>query len=90
MTYTQRMLERMRDENNGSYPAFAWPGGYPIVYYVADGSTLCPDCANNHAHMDASDPQWCLVAHDINWEDDTMQCEHCNTGIDCAYGVDDE
>ena len=33
-------------EDNGTLPAYAWPGGYPIYYVLADGETLCPACAN--------------------------------------------
>lgn len=26
-------------------PEFAWPGGYPIVYFDKQGNTICPECA---------------------------------------------
>ena len=33
-------------EENGKFPTFAFPGGYPIYYLAADNEVLCPDCAN--------------------------------------------
>ena len=27
-------------------PAFAWPGGYLLVYSTLDGASVCADCAN--------------------------------------------
>jgi hypothetical protein len=33
-------------EENGKFPTFAFPGGYPIYYLMADNEILCPDCAN--------------------------------------------
>ena len=77
-----------RDEN-GKFPTYAWPGGYPIFYLFADNSVCCPACANrengSEATLDADDKQWHLVAVDVNYEDDDMTCEHCQVKIDCAY-----
>ena len=28
------------------FPAFAWPGGYTILYLTADGGELCAACVN--------------------------------------------
>ncbi len=76
------------------YPAFAWPGGYPIVYYTADNAVLCPDCANGKNGSEAGskheDPQWRLVACDVHWEGPPETCEHCNAQIESAYGEPDD
>lgn len=37
-------IERFRD-SDGELIAYAWPGGYQVVYYTKDGSELCPECA---------------------------------------------
>jgi len=38
-------IDDIRTEN-GTLPAFAWPGGYPMYYVTTDGCVLCPSCAN--------------------------------------------
>lgn len=79
-----------RDEN-GQFPAWAWPGGYPLVYLTRDGGTLCPDCANGKNGSEATDatdcadPGWQLVAVDVNYEDAALVCDHCGKKIDAAY-----
>jgi hypothetical protein len=84
---------------NGSdnAPAYAWPGGYPIFYLCADGETLCPVCVNREIRLvleatlaPGTDTQWEVEAVDVNWEDDFMQCAHCNKFIDSAYGDSSE
>ena len=45
------VYRRVGVERGAALPAFAWPGGYPIYYLDAEGSVLCPDCANrNHEY----------------------------------------
>lgn len=36
-------------ERGGEIPCYAWPGGYPMVYYPADAPSedLCGECAEN-------------------------------------------
>lgn len=84
-----------RIEHNGKLPAWAWPGGYPILYLTEDNSVLCPQCANGENGSVAfthpsdgsnEDKQWHIVAADINYEDDSCYCEHCNARIESAYG----
>ncbi len=76
--------------------AYAWPGGYPIVYLFTDGGCLCPECANtNIEEIDAagkgeyrcnSHGGWAVDAWEINWECDDMTCDHCHKPIESAYG----
>lgn len=82
-------------DDNGNYPSFAWPGGYPIYYLMGDCECLCPDCANdptNPIHEDKSEEdqhgEWRIVASDINWEDSQMFCVHCGKQIESAYGAE--
>jgi hypothetical protein len=85
-------MKPQRDEN-GNFPAFAWPGGYPIYYLCADGGILCPQCANKESavkeadeHLDYPDfDQWRIVAGDINWQDVSLTCDNCSQRIESAY-----
>lgn len=79
---------------DGKLPCYTWPGGYPLYYVVKDCAALCPECANE-AYLanlceDEEDSQWYLIGYDINWEDNSLYCEHCNKVIDSAYGNDKE
>jgi hypothetical protein len=83
---------------DGKLPAYAWPGGYPLVYYVADSEPLCPDCANGGNGSLASetldpecpdDNQWRLVGVDIHYEGPPETCAHCGWQIPSAYGDPD-
>jgi hypothetical protein len=89
-------IKQLRDED-GKLPAYAWPGGYPIYYLVADNGVLCPACANQENGSIASetldpecpdDNQWRIVASDVNWEDESLFCDHCSKQIESAYGDD--
>jgi hypothetical protein len=78
---------------SGKFDAYAWPGGYPLFYLCADGGTLCPDCCDKEielireaANNPGTDEQWEIVAHDINYEDVSLYCDHCNNHIESAYG----
>lgn len=65
-------------------PSYAWPGGYPIMYLLDDGGTLCGDCANdptNPTHF--PDPNgkagdgWGIVGAYVADGDDAETCDHC-------------
>lgn len=79
---------------NGRYPAFAFPGGYPIIYVLADNAVICPECANGDNGSEASpeheEKMWRLVACDIHYEGYAETCAHCNALIHSAYGDPDE
>ena len=86
------MIHRNED---GTFPAYAWPGGYPIVYILADGETLCPKCANGEngsiAYVGESpdgmeDDQWKIVGQEVHWEGPAFHCAHCSAEIESAYG----
>ena len=73
---------------------FAWPGGYPLFSLLSDGEILCPPCAKQEyrqlvqATKDHDNSGWRPVAADINWEDEDMQCCHCNGLLEPAYTKD--
>jgi hypothetical protein len=78
----------------GEYPAYAWPGGYPIMYVCNDGGVLCPTCMNaEREQIEASIAEnandgWNVIASDINYEDPNLFCDNCNKQIECAYGAE--
>lgn len=82
-----KTLER---DKNGNLISHVWPGGYPVVYIVADGGELCPACANGENHSDASvetdSYQWLLIGSVIHWEGEPILCSHCYAQIESAYG----
>jgi hypothetical protein len=90
MRLARTEVEFPRD-SDGKLSAFAWPGGYPIVYICGDGGTLCPACANGENGSDASttaeDKRWLLIGADIHWEGEPMACDHCCAEIESAYGA---
>lgn len=81
-------------DSDGRLPAFAWPGGYPVLYVCADGATLCVACANGDNGSEASQAadtpsDWRLVAADIHYEGPADICDHCGVATPSAYGYPD-
>lgn len=88
------LLKEQNIPDGGELSSFAHPGGYPIYYITKDGGKLCPGCANGKNGSEATnpecqdDPQWELVASDVNYEDGTLSCAHCEAEIPAAYVMD--
>jgi len=85
---------KLQRNDNGKFPAYAWPGGYPIIYVCADGGVLCPDCANGENGSEASESSdapsdWRMEGTDIHWEGAPELCDHCGAIIESAYGEPD-
>ncbi|TKW76784.1 MAG: hypothetical protein DI543_19145 [Bradyrhizobium icense] len=81
--------------------AFAWPGGYPLYFLMADGESLAFDVAGLPdvaplirdaiiAGPHTGNDDWRVVAVGVNWEDSEMTCVHTGRPIECAYPPDDE
>lgn len=70
----------------------AWPGGYPLYYITKDCAALCPKCVNENIELlsDKDDPQWYIVGVDVNYENTSLYCDHCNEQIESAYGDDEQ
>jgi hypothetical protein len=76
---------------------FAWPGGYPLYLVLGDGEPLCVECgraefellARAHVTKDRSSG-WYPIGPDINWEDPSLYCAHCNKRIESAYAEPEE
>ncbi len=81
-------IDEMRVD--GKLPIHAWPGGYPMYYITQDMGILCPKCANDNAYLsgDVDDPQWNVIHAEINFEDETLTCDHCYEPIEAAYPTD--
>lgn len=73
---------------------FAWPGGYPLFAITTDGGCLCHSCTKEHyrlirqAQRDNDNTGWNVAAIEVNWENDSLECDHCNKSIESAYGED--
>jgi len=92
-----KKIDELLSDNSGEFPAYAWPGGYPMYYVTADNGVLCPRCANANLELttakrdsDDYDRQWAIVDYDANYENFFCQCDECNEYIDPAYITDDE
>jgi hypothetical protein len=70
--------------DDGSLPAYAWPGGYNLFYFDEENLVLCPSCANKE------DMSTEVVAYDVNWEDESLYCDDCSKQIHSSYGDDEE
>lgn len=79
---------------DGKYPAYAWPGGYPLLYICADGGVLCSACANglngSLASSEADENQWRIEGSEIYLEGDPEPCTHCGVVIHPAYEDEEE
>lgn len=77
---------------NGPY---AWPGGYPMYFVMADGEALSFKAAEENKDLiiyaieNNSKDDWHVIGYDINWEDENMLCIHSNNLIECAYPKDE-
>lgn len=75
---------------------YAWPGGYPLFFICDDGGALCCKCARSEAwrimssirdrKYNAPSDGWRVIGQDVNWEDSELDCDHCNSRIESAYG----
>lgn len=94
--YTHRHIKSTADFKatlrNGEY---AWPGGYPMFFYTSDGAALCFECAKKEARNTVGSIRhnmsdgWKVIGCDINYEDTSLYCDHCNGKIESAYGDDE-
>ena len=74
-------LKDLRGSNGGTLPAYAWPGGYPIMYIDKDGESLCAECADKEEKP---------VTYYVNYEGATEQCAECGKDLPSAYGDPEE
>ena len=75
--------------------AYAWPGGYPIIYVIDEHLQVCPKCANSGEFTTAAEhPDWgqmqVITSAHVNYEDENELCSECNEPLESAYGAGDE
>lgn len=75
---------------------FAWPGGYSMFFITADGAALsweaAKQCRGEIIRAIASQDKnsgWLIIGVDINYEDESLYCDHTGKQIPSAYGDDD-
>lgn len=85
--------------NREPLPAYAWPGGYPLIYVFRDGGCICPKCLNanveeieqasrgDNRHHPSGCGGWAVDAVDVHWEGEPVCCEQCHGEIESAYGM---
>lgn len=95
------MMARWYDgivDDKGQFPAYAWPGGYPIVYVTTDGDTVCAGCLNKrdktgfrleNAAGDYDSDGFHVVGFDVHYEGPPETCCECSVEIPSAYGDPD-
>jgi len=81
---TTKQLQELAQNNNGKLPAYAWPGGYPILYLDQHNETLCAECATRDLNDPDTDDK--PVAYDVYYEGPNVFCAECNKEIESAYG----
>lgn len=85
-------IQRLRDAKQFARMPYAWPGGYNQVLITADGGALCADCVKAEWRLicaesfDNSSCGFRVSGVDVNWENDSLFCDHCGARIESAYG----
>ena len=62
--------------------AYAWPGGYPVLYLDQNNETLCAKCATK----DLNDPENKPATYFVHYEGPSEFCAECNAEVESAYG----
>ncbi len=76
--------------SNGDVRKYTSVGSYPLFYITKDCGVLCPKCVQENIELcnDTDDPQWHVTDCAINWENESLYCDHCGEPIESAYGGD--
>ena len=63
--------------------AYAWPGGYPILYYDDEGNELCADCAASLDYSTAVRDYDVMDGDPVidYGRDGAIRCDNCGTVI---------
>jgi hypothetical protein len=70
-------------DDSGRLIAYAWPGGYPVIYLDKYNEVLCPDCANE---SETNDNMELPIAYFVHYEGPAEYCCQCSKPIESAYG----
>jgi hypothetical protein len=100
----EQQIMNHKDDTRKSLEAYAWPGGYPVMYLAQDGwrdeetgiLELNPHdrsenvcCAQCAADKD-SWPDLIIVASYVHYEGEPEYCEYCDGFTESAYGNPDD
>ena len=80
------MVKETMRELDTKFPAYAWPGGYPLVYITPESSCLCADCAKEVYNDPDEFEEFKPSTQFIHYEGPPIYCEECNNDIPSAYG----
>ena len=80
-------IQKLRADNDGKLPAYAWPGGYPVYYLDGEDNVLCSKCANKS--LNDFIEKFRPIVGDINYEDASLYCDQCSERIESAYAEED-
>lgn len=84
--YAITKADAYRETLDELFNPYAWSGGYPIIFVIADDCTiLCANCAKEAFTKEHID-----INCDIYYEGPTEYCEECNVEIESAYGDPNE
>jgi hypothetical protein len=67
-------------------------GGYPLYFITADGAALSFESVRENLESVMSEIQhnlncgWRVMACDVNYEDESLYCDHSGEQIESAYG----
>jgi hypothetical protein len=88
-------IQRLRDAKDMARHPYAWPGGYPLVLVTADGGCLCYKCIKAEWRIicgESFDNTSCgfrISGVDVNWENNSLYCDHCGERIESAHGEEE-
>ena len=91
ITTVRQLKETLRGSD------YAWPGGYPMYLITDDGGALHFKCAREQyreivetfiSHY--SSTGWKIVGCEINDEDNSLYCDHCDERIETSYEPDED
>jgi len=94
MGLSPKMLE-MQKECEDTFPSYAWPGGYTIIYVCGDGEVFCGDCVNGENGSEVlnspfgEDESWDVEDCRTYDEGPSLNCVHCNKELESSYGDPD-
>lgn len=75
---------------------YAWPGGYPLYFFTSDGAALSFEAAKKERRLildsiaNRLNDGWRVVGLDVNWEDESLFCDHTGERIESAYGEEND
>ena len=88
-----KRIQRLREENGGRLPLFAWPGGYYIAYWFEQDRwvfPLCGECAEEQLAGAFGDVGTVVgIETGDEYEEDTP-CENCGKQLAAYYEEDQE